>query len=51
MALLQPTTTVERGEVVHVGGNELMVKMEDGTLRDYTNISDSDGGDCRRQDS
>lgn len=35
------TTTVERGEVVHVGGNELMVKMEDGTLRDYTNISDS----------
>jgi len=35
------TTTVERGEVVHVSGNELMVKMEDGTLRDFPNISES----------
>ncbi len=35
------TTTVERGEVVHVSGNELMVKMEDGTLRDFQNVSES----------
>jgi hypothetical protein len=30
------TTTVERGEVVYVSGNDLVVKMEDGTLRDFT---------------
>lgn len=35
------TTSVERGEVVHVSGNEIMVKMEDGTLRNFKNIPDS----------
>lgn len=33
--------TVERGEVVHVSGNDLVVKMEDGSLRDFHNIPDS----------
>jgi hypothetical protein len=33
--------TVEHGEVVRVFGNELMVKMEDGTLRDFSNVSES----------
>ena len=28
--------SVERGEVVHVSGNDLMVKMEDGSVRDFT---------------
>ena len=34
-------TSVERGEVVYVEGNELMVKMEDGTLRDFANVAES----------
>jgi hypothetical protein len=36
----QPTvqTTVERGEVVSVSGNNLVVKMEDGQIRDFSNI-------------
>jgi LPXTG-motif cell wall-anchored protein len=29
---------VERGEVVYVSGRNLMVKMEDGTLRSFTNV-------------
>jgi LPXTG-motif cell wall-anchored protein len=33
--------TVERGEVVRVSGNDLLVKMEDGTLRDFPNVPDS----------
>jgi len=33
--------TVERGEVVRVSGNDLMVKMEDGTIRDFPNIPES----------
>ena len=32
---------VERGEVVYVSGNNLMVKMEDGTLRSFTNVPSS----------
>lgn len=32
---------VDRGEVVHVAGNDLVVKMEDGTIRDFPNISES----------
>ena len=32
---------VERGEVVTVEGNDLMVKMEDGTIRHFPNIPDS----------
>ncbi len=34
-------TKVERGEVVYVSGNELMVKMEDGTLRHFANVPES----------
>lgn len=34
-------TKVERGEVVFVNGNELVVKMEDGTLRHFSNVPES----------
>jgi LPXTG-motif cell wall-anchored protein len=34
-------TTVERGEVVYVSGNQLVVKMEDGTMRDFPNVPES----------
>jgi len=34
-------TSVERGEVVYVNGNDLVVKMEDGTLRHITNVPES----------
>jgi RNase P/RNase MRP subunit p29 len=39
----QPTveTTVERGEVVNVSGNDLVVKMENGEIRNFPNIPDS----------
>ena len=33
--------TIERGEVVAVKGNNLFVKMADGTLRDYPNVPES----------
>jgi RNase P/RNase MRP subunit p29 len=33
--------TVERGEVVMVDGNDLIVKMEDGTIRHFPNIPES----------
>jgi hypothetical protein len=33
--------TVERAEVVRVSGNDLIVKMEDGTMRDFPNVSES----------
>ena len=39
-----PTTkqvTIESGEVVAVRGNDLFVKMSDGTLRDFPNVSAS----------
>jgi RNase P/RNase MRP subunit p29 len=38
-----PTTSVkvERGEVVYVSGNNLVVKAEDGTLRHFDNVPDS----------
>jgi hypothetical protein len=32
---------VERGEVVAVNGNELIVKMEDGSIRHFPNVPDS----------
>ena len=32
---------VERGEVVYVSGNNLVVKMEDGTLRHFDNVPES----------
>lgn len=35
------STTVERGEVVYVSGNQLVVKMEDGTMRDFPNVPES----------
>lgn len=34
--------TVERGEVVSVFGNDLVVKMEDGSLRNFENLPESD---------
>ena len=34
-------TQVERGEVVQVNGNNLIVKMEDGSLRDFANVPES----------
>lgn len=34
-------TSVERGEIVYVQGNELVVKMEDGTLRHFPNVPES----------
>src|SRR3974377_1667388 len=34
-------TTVERGEVAYVNGNDLVVKMEDGSLRHFANVSES----------
>jgi RNase P/RNase MRP subunit p29 len=39
----QPTheVTVERGEVVTVAGNDLVVKMEDGTIRHIPNVLES----------
>ena len=35
------TTSVARGEVVYVHGNYLVVKMEDGTMRDFPNVPES----------
>jgi LPXTG-motif cell wall-anchored protein len=35
------STSVARGEVVYVSGNQLVVKMEDGTMRDFPNVSES----------
>jgi hypothetical protein len=35
------TTKVERGEVVLVDGNDLVVKMEDGTIRHFANVPES----------
>lgn len=39
----QPTveTTVERGEVVYVSGNDLVVKMEDGEIRNFPNVPET----------
>jgi len=34
-------TTVERGTIVYVSGNDLVIKMEDGTLRHFNNVPDS----------
>lgn len=35
------TVKVERGEIVYVSGNNVVVKAEDGTLRDFKNVPDS----------
>lgn len=39
----QPTheVSVERGEVVTVSGNDLVVKMEDGSLDNFPNVLES----------
>ena len=37
----QVTTTVEKGEIVFVSGNSVVVKMEDGSLRHFNNVPDS----------
>jgi hypothetical protein len=34
------TVTVQRGEIVHIAGNDVVVRMEDGTLRDFDNVSE-----------
>ena len=34
----QVQTSVERGEVVRVSGNDVVVKMEDGTIRDFPSV-------------
>lgn len=34
-------TSVERGEIVYVRGNDLVVRMEDGTLRHFPNVPES----------
>jgi hypothetical protein len=33
--------TIERGEIVYVNGNSVVVKMEDGTLRHFDNVPDT----------
>jgi len=35
------TTQVESGEVVYVSGNDLVVRMSDGSIRHFTNVPDS----------
>lgn len=35
------TTTVEKGQVVYVSGNSLVVKMADGSLRHFNNVPES----------
>src|SRR3954451_18056292 len=37
----QVTTNVERGEVVSVNGNNLIVKTEDGQIKDFPDIPES----------
>jgi LPXTG-motif cell wall-anchored protein len=37
----QQSVKVERGEVAYVSGNDLMVKMEDGEIRDFPNVPDT----------
>jgi hypothetical protein len=33
--------TIQRGEVVYASGNDVMIKMEDGSLQDFFNVPDS----------
>jgi hypothetical protein len=39
----EPTkeVTVERGEIVYINGNSVVIKMEDGTLREFDNVPES----------
>jgi hypothetical protein len=36
-------TIVERGEVVYASGNDLVVRMEDGQIRNFSNVPESAG--------
>jgi hypothetical protein len=50
------TTKIERGEVVYVNGRDLIVKMDDGSLRHFSNVPDSatamvDGKEIHIQDA
>ena len=33
--------TVERGEVVHISGNDLVLRMEDGSIRHFSNVPET----------
>ena len=33
--------TIQRGEVVYAYGNDMMIKMEDGSLQDFFNVPES----------
>lgn len=33
--------SIERGEIVYVSGNDVIVRMDDGSLRDFNNVPDS----------
>lgn len=33
--------TIERGEIVYVSGNDVVIRMEDGSLRHFNNVPDS----------
>jgi hypothetical protein len=35
------TVTVERGEIVHIAGNDVVLRMEDGTLRDFDKVCEN----------
>ncbi len=37
----QVATKVEKGEIVYVSGNDVLVKMEDGTMRHFPNVPES----------
>src|SRR6476619_5903106 len=32
---------IERGEIMYVSGNDVVIKMEDGSLRNFSNVPDS----------
>ena len=34
-------TQVERGEVVYVSGNDVVIKMDDGTIRHFANVPET----------
>lgn len=35
------STSVERGEVVHVSGNDVVVRMQDGSIRDFPDVPEN----------
>ena len=42
--------TIERGEVVYVSGNDVMIKMEDGSLRHFPDVPGKRQDRCGRED-